>query len=384
MDIREQTEDDFEHVQRIRKLAFGRVNEDAPRIEPGSRGLVAALDGRPAGVLGIGEYAQFFGGRAVPMGGIGGVAVDPYARGRGVASQLLDTALRTMREHGQVLSVLYPTVPELYRTRGWDRAGVFEWTTLPMDRLLAAPKPGTRLRAEPATENTLKALHECYVGLARTVNGMIDRRPPRVDVSKVLEMDTVSVLPGDDGTVRGYLTAQRQSDGGLKVFDLIGTDPDAQLSLLAELKSWTGIVENLQIRITDPGLLSFLTSQQLRYDVGRSTWLMRVVDLPAAVAARGWPTHLRDSAVDIEVVDETAPWHAGRHRIVVEDGSVRCEPGGSGAVTMTARALGPWFSGMHDTHALRRAGLLDGDPADAALLDQLAAAPGVPRLADFF
>ncbi|MEU4745290.1 sterol carrier protein domain-containing protein [Actinosynnema sp. NPDC023658] len=61
--------------------------------------------------------------------------------------------------------------------------------------------------------------------------------------------------------------------------------------------------------------------------------------------------------------------------------SVLVEPGGSGAVRLHARALGPWFSGMQDSHALRRAGLLDGD---AALLDRLVGAPGVPRLADSF
>ena len=63
---------------------------------------------------------------------------------------------------------------------------------------------------------------------------------------------------------------------------------------------------------------------------------------------------------------------------------MRVEPGGTGAVRLHARALGPWFSGAQNTHALRRAGLLDGDLADAAMLDQLVGMSGVPRLADFF
>ncbi|GLZ34449.1 hypothetical protein Lesp02_66360 [Lentzea sp. NBRC 105346] len=384
MVIREQTADDYAEVQRLRKVAFSSVSEDEPPIEPGVRGLVAEIDGRIAGVLGIGEYAQFFGGRAVPMGGVGGVAVDPYARGRGVASGLLDAALRDMREHGQSLSVLYATVPELYRTRGYERAGVYEFTRLPIDRLLAAPKPANRLVAQPATPDMLKALHECYLGLARTVNGMLDRRPPRIDLSKVLGLDVVSVLPGADGELRGYLTAMRLPNSALKVFDVVGTDADAQLSLLAELKSWQGTIENLEVRITDPALLALFTSQQMRHEVSTWLWMLRVVDLPAAIAARGWPTHLRDFVVDIDVTDDTAPWNAGRHRIVSRNGEIRCEPGGSGAVRMHARALGPWYSGMYDTHALRRANLLDADPADAAGLDQLVGTPGVPRLADFF
>jgi hypothetical protein len=65
----------------------------------------------------------------------------------------------------------------------------------------------------------------------------------------------------------------------------------------------------------------------------------------------------------------------------VDNGEVRVEPGGTGAVQVQARALGPWFTGMQGTAALRRAGLLTGD---APLLDQVVAAPGTPRLADFF
>ncbi|MCP2200865.1 GNAT family N-acetyltransferase [Lentzea flava] len=386
MHIREYTEDDLDAVFRLRKLAFNASERPERLARPGTRGLVAELDGKVAGVLGIGEYAQFYGGVAVPMGGIGGVAVDGATRGRGVAAALLDAALPVMREHGQSISVLYATVPTLYRKRGWERAGLFEWVELPMDRVLAAPRPTEFLPSRPAEESDLPALHDCYLEVARTIDGMADRRPPRIDLAKVLELDLVSVLPGPNG-LRGYLTAQRESSdrdmGGLEVYDLIGVDAEAQLNLLASLKSWEGTLEAINLRITDPATLNLLGATPMRYPVRTSTWMLRVVDLPAAVAARGWP-RLANAAVDLEIIDEHAPWHAGTRRIVAEDGTVRVEPGGTGAVRMHARALGPWFSGAQNTHALRRAGLLEGDPTDAAVLDQLVGASGVPRLADFF
>jgi predicted acetyltransferase len=383
--IREFTEDDRDAVFRLRRVAFNGTKPSGPLLRPGSHGLLAEIDGRVAGVLGIGSYAQFYGGAAVPMGGIGGVAVDGAYRGRGIANALLDAALTTMREHGQPLSVLYATVPTLYRRRGWERTGVLEWVELPMDRLLTVAKPAEPIPSRPAEQSDLPALHECYLEVARTIDGMADRRPPRMDVDKVLEMDLVTVLPGPNG-LRGYLTATREPGGDmgrLKVHDLIGVDVDAQLTLLASLASWAGTLEAVDLRITDPATLNFLGGTPLRYSVSTSTWMQRVVDLPAAVAARGWP-RLANAAVDLEVVDEHAPWHAGLQRVVVEDGSVRVEPGGTGAVRMHARALGPWFAGAQNTHALRRAGLLEGDPADAVVLDQLTGASGIPRLADFF
>ncbi|MGW4114714.1 GNAT family N-acetyltransferase [Actinosynnema sp. NPDC004786] len=368
--------DDVGEADRLRRVAFGRVAE--PSSRPGVRGLLAELGGRAAGVLTIKEFHQFWGGATVPMGGVGGVAVDPWARGRGVAGALLDAALRDMREHGQALSALYATVPAVYRSRGWERAGVFEWLEFPLDRMPA----GARVEARPAVEGDLSALHACYADLASTVNGLLDRSAPAIDVSGVLDLDVVSVVPGHDGGVRGYLTAERGLRG-LRVFDLVGRDVTTQLGLLRELGSWAGVLDRAQVRVVDPAVTGLLTNQAIEHTVTTSAWLLRVVDLPAAVAARGWPAArwLRSAAVDLDVVDEHAPWHAGRWRLVVEDGEVRVEPGGGGAVRLHARALGPWFSGMQDSHALRRAGLLDGD---GALLDRLVGAPGVPRLADYF
>ena len=382
MRIREYTEADFDAVVRTRTLAFGPSDPPERIVVPGRLGLLAEVDGQVAGVLGIGEYWQHFGGRPISMGGIGGVAVAPHARGRGVASGLLDAALRTMRERGQSLSVLYATVPALYRARGWERSGVYERIELPMDRLLLSPKGTRRLSTRRATEADLDDLHACYLAVASTVDGLLDRRAPRFTLADVLKLDVVTVAHDEDGVLRGYLTADREKDR-LKVYDVIGVDLDAQLTLLRELTSWAGVLDLVSVRIADPSFSGLLTAQAMRHFPKVSEWLMRVVDLPAAVAARGWPNAaaLRPSTVDLEVVDEHAPWHAGRQRLVVDGGEVRVEPGGTGAVRVQARALGPWFSGMQNTHALRRAGLLEGD---AGLLDLLVGAPGTPRLADFF
>ncbi|MCE6994334.1 GNAT family N-acetyltransferase [Saccharothrix sp. S26] len=364
MRVRELPGDDVEEVDRLRRAGFG-----VPPARPGRRGLLAEVGGRAAGVLTITDFHQFWGGSTVPMGGIGGPAVEPGVRGA-----LLDAALRDLRERGQAVSALFPTAPAVHRSRGWAAGGVLEHLELPLDGLPA----GDPIPSRPAEQGDLPALHACYADLASTVNGLIDRSAPAVDVADVLELDVVSVVPGHDGELRGYLTASRDP-AGWRVFDLVGRDRATQLGLLRQLRDRAG--GRARVRVTDPAVTGLLTDQAVEHTA--TTWLLRVVDLPAAVAARGWPAArwLKPAAVDLEVVDEHAPWHAGRQRLVVEDGEVRVEAGGSGEVRLHARALGPWFSGLHDTHALRRAGLLDGA---GALLDRLVGAPGVPRLADCF
>jgi predicted acetyltransferase len=392
--VRANREDEDEELYRIRRIAFGgpREPDPVPSGNPywpegreGWWGLVAELDGRPAGFLRTRDYRQFFGGQAVPMGGLASVAVDPYARGRGVATALLDRALTGMHEAGQCISALFPSVPPLYRNRGWEQTGVYERMILPFDLLKTLPRSTAHRTIRPARKADLPELRAAYLAFASTVDGMLDRDTAAHQVDRVLELDIVDVVPGAHG-LRGFLTAERPEGERLVVYDLIAEDADTAGTLLRQLASWAGMLQDVSLRVVDPAVRDLLLAQPVLHDVRNHPWMLRVVDLPAAVAARGWPLTalMRPFAVDIEVIDEYAPWQAGRHRIVHDGDTVFCEPGGSGAVRLHTRALGPWYAGSADTAMLRRAGLLDGDAKAAALLDALTGAPRPVRMADSF
>lgn len=391
MIVRPPRDADDEQIYEVGRLAFGGPREPQPdrlwsHRKEGWHGLVAELDDRVAGTLLVYDYQEFFGGEAVPMGGVANVAVSPAARGHGVATALLDAIMPEMRDRGQCISALYPSVPPLYRTRGWEQTGNYERVTLRPELFALLPKPAERLVMRRATEADLPALHDCYLRFARTVDGMLDRTTAPFRLEKVLELDIVEVVPGEDGTIRGYLTGARPEGAKLLVHDLVADDRETALGLLANLGRWAGIMQEISLRIVDPAWWQLLVTMPVVHDVDNHPWMLRVVDLPAAVAARGWPAaaYLAPTSVDIEVVDEHAPWHAGRHRLVVDGGKVICEPGGDGTVRLQARALGPWFAGSADTAMLRRGGLLDGDAAAARVLDVLTGAPKLPRMADSF
>ncbi|MFL6126093.1 enhanced intracellular survival protein Eis [Actinophytocola sp.] len=388
MIIRPPRDADDEQIHEVARLAFGGAREPGPDSlwsnQPGWHGLVAELDGRIGGTLKVRDYQQFFGGTAVPMGGISTVAVAPAGRGHGVATALLDAVLPEMRDRGQCVSALYPSVPALYRSRGWEQTGNYERVKLRPE--LFALLPAARLVMRHATEADLPALHDCYLRFARTVDGMLDRSTAAFQLERLLELDIVEVAPGEDGTVRGYLTGERREGDTLIIHDLVADDRETALGLFANLGRWAGILTEISLRINDPAWWQLLMTQPMLHEVRNHPWMLRVVDLPAAVAARGWPNaaYLASTSVDIEVVDEHAPWQAGRHRLVVDGGKVVCEPGGDGTVRLQARALGPWYAGSADTAMLRRGGLLDGDASAARVLDLLTGAPRLPRMADSF
>jgi predicted acetyltransferase len=382
---------DDEELYHLGRLAFGAPREPEPESlwsqQPGWHGFVAEDAGRLVGRLRVRDYAQYFGGTAVPMGGVAGVAVDPHARGRGVASALIDASLPAMRERGQVISALFPSVPPLYRARGWEQTGNYERVKLRPELFTMLPKPSSPPSLRRVTEADLPAVHDVYREFASTVDGMLDRSTATFVPAELLtDIDVVELAAGPDGSVRGYLTADRPEGEKLVTYDLVARDDQTALALLANLGRWTGIMSEISLRVVDPAWWQLLMALPVLHDVRNHPWMLRVVDLPAAVAARGWPAaaYLAPGAVDLEVVDEHAPWQAGRHRLVVDGGKVVCEPGGTGAIRLPARALGPWYAGSADSAMLRRAGLLDGDPADARLLDMLTGAPHPVRMADSF
>jgi predicted acetyltransferase len=375
-------------IAALLSLAFG-VSPRAERLSDywsqswdGTQGHVAELDGQPVGFLRVRDYRQYFGGAAVPMGGISSVGVEPHVRRRGVASALLTAALADMRTRGQVVSALFQSAIPVYRRTGWENAGTLERVRVGPHEFAALPRPSVDVPVRRAEKADLPAIHAAYTAVASTVDGTLDRATKEFRPERVLELDLALVADPD---VRGYLTAARAGEA-LICHDVVAADPDTALSLLGSLASWSGQLSEVELRIMDPAWWQLLRTRPTDYFPETDPWMLRVVDLPAAVAARGWPAaaHLAPLAVDVEVHDEQAPWHTGRHRLVADGGTVTCEPGGSGAVRLAARALGPWYAGSADSSALRRAGLLDGDPDQSRLLDVLTGAPHPVRMADSF
>lgn len=375
VNVRPLADSDAEAFARMRRLAFG-VTSGAGPAEAWS-GLVAEDATGPVGAIRAWRYHQFFGGKAVPCGGVASVVVLPHAGGRGVAGELLRAAVRLMRDADQPVSALYPTLPAVYRRHGWEHAGAMERLPVPIDAL-------ARLRSDlpvrPAVEADLPHLYAAYLRTASRVDGMLDRSGPAFALGEVLDLDLVHVVPGDDG-LRGYLSADRRGDS-IVVHDLVADDAPAARALLAGLGAWASVAAEASLRLIDPAVDLLVPRVATPVDV--HPWMLRVVDLPSAVAARGWPaaTLAKPFAVDLDLTDADAPWHAGRHRLVWDGDAVTCEPGGSGAVRITARGLAAWYAGAAGTATLRRAGLLDGGPADG--LDALIGGPKPARMADEF
>ncbi|MEV4280020.1 GNAT family N-acetyltransferase [Actinoplanes xinjiangensis] len=375
-------------------LAFGYheqpMPEDWAADSPGRRTLgVFDPAGRLVAKAVDREQGQWFGGRIVPTSGVAGVATAAELRGRGLGRLVLTRLLQGARERGAVISTLFDTTPGPYRALGWEEVGALVYYTVPT-RVLAEIRldPGTTLR--PATEADIPAVDDIYREVARTGTAMMERSGPAFAETPerlLADYHGFTVAVDDTGTIVGYARWDRgpgyDASGKLSVDDLIGLTPEATRTLLAMLGGWASVASTTLIRLgtADPAW-SLLARGDARPE-STQPWMLRVVDAPGAIAARGWPRHLTGE-VDLELADDVCPWHRGRHRLVLSGGDARLEPGGTGAVRLTPRGLASWYAGAATPQQLRRSGFLTGGDADTDELLRTATAGPAPTLHDYF
>lgn len=395
LSIRPLEESDLVAAHKASRVAFGGNRANTPSMEELAKnypqpGVTAwgGFDstGRLIATTQDRVQEQWFGGRAVPTSGFASVTVFPESRRQGVAEQVLTRVLAAARERGAAISTLYRAVSGVYRRLGWEDTGTTTWTSFPSLALGRVRAPND-VRVRAADESDVPAILSTYQAFARSGNGYMDRVGPlfETDPAKVAaSFDGITLAEGPDG-IEGYASWRRGPGHGpgalLHVDDLIAMTSRATAALLSNIGNWGDAVPTVQLRTPADDLVSW----QLPTDGVRQsthTWMLRIIDADAAIAARGW-SPVVSGVVDLEIVDERCPWNAGRRRLRLDAGSGVLSAGGVGAVQLTMRGLALWFAGGTTIAALRQAGLVAGDSTHDALLDAAALGPR-PALLDFF
>ncbi|WP_020521125.1 GNAT family N-acetyltransferase [Catelliglobosispora koreensis] len=330
---------------------------------------------------------QWFGGRPVPTSGVAGVAVAPYARRGGLGRLVLTRLLADARSRGAAISTLFPTTALPYRALGWEEVGALTYTAFPASSL-AQVKASPSITLRPATVDDFPAIHALYAAVASASTGMLDRAGPCFTATAAEALASVNgftVAVNPDGEVCGYASWDRgpgyDATGKLTVYDLIASSSAATASLLAFVGNWASVTPTAVLRLTPDDPARYLFSQVGATVEKTNSWMLRIVDAVAAIAARGWPSTL-DGRVSLALSDPECPWNAGDFVLTFSGGKATLEPGGSGDVAMSPRGLALWYAGVSPA-VLRRAGFLSGDTASDALLQTATAGPP-PSIHDYF
>ncbi|MBN1207123.1 MAG: GNAT family N-acetyltransferase [Myxococcaceae bacterium] len=327
---------------------------------------------------------QWYGGRRVAMAGIGGVGVAPGARGRGLATRLMRHTLEELRSVGFPLSVLYPATQPLYRRVGYEQAGSrFEIRV----QAHALDFEEQSLTVRPIQSSDQAALQEVYRRHASTRQGYLDRAPYIWDrVANPRKETAYGFLVEGSHGVEGYTYLVRRRMVDLKqeisLTDFVAITPAAGRKLL----SFLGEHRSLALEVvwnggpSDP--LLFLLREQTYQVKLLFHWMMRVLDVPAALEARGYPAGV-SGTLHLEVADDLFPDNRGSFILEVSGGTGHVQRGGNGLLRLDVRALAPLYTGFLSPEALRSVGALVADDASVRLAATLFCGPA-PALPDMF
>lgn len=379
------------HVPAEKKERWLRVS-DPDRV-------LGGFDGdRLVGMVRMQPFGQFFGGRAVPMGGLSAVAVTPDWRGRGLAGQLLRASLPRMAERGEHISTLYPAATSLYRSMGWELAGSHAIRRLDPVHLLGLARPDAG-RARPMQDADAPGVRECYRRLAASHDGCLDRTPTWWEHRVAGWRDQSRFVWQDDGgRIEGYVVYQ-QLDGQwsalggdfvIAVNEIVADSRDAILGLWRMLGTWSSQSGELIHRgpVEDPRWL--LDREQRGSMLAEIRWMMRMVDAGAAVASRGFgtglelevPLRLRDPLLDANEGDFALCVRKQQGELSRREAAARAAA--SAGPELAIGGFASLFSGWARCADLERAGLLTGGTREQrSALDAAFAGPTAWMLDEF-
>ncbi|MCK9487157.1 MAG: GNAT family N-acetyltransferase [Dehalococcoidia bacterium] len=350
---------------------------------PTSATMAAFVDGRIASTLGAHDWRTRVNGRSVPTACVTTVGTMPEFRRQGYQRLVMARSLEWHREAGQPLAMLWASFGAIYQRYGYGLASAHTMYTFdPRFVALRDPDPpsqdGYAVRlVDAATHRPLvERLYEAYIA-PRTL--AIERDSVHWEVYWHWEVARrkdrtkyVAIAYDGEAAPQGFLIYSTAEDMGAPFQP--GPDQSMEveqfipLTLEAHRAMWNYIRSHDLVRQVklgfvpedDPTVDMLLEPRELQRRTGDGMWL-RIVDVAAALEARGYETDARGS-VTIAVRDDLCPWNTGTYRLSVEGGQATVRPAsGAPDLAMPVAALSPLYSGFRTATQLARGGRIEGD-----------------------
>lgn len=326
--------------------------------------------------------AQWLGGSRLPCNVIASVFSAAEARRQRLGYKVMLHGLRETRAAGVPLAVLFASTPAFYRTLGFEPAGHRLFWKAPMHQLPTQTEGAQYLPTGPDEQGIL---HELYARYAKGNAGLIDRTDHfwRYHLNPYDGSTIYAYRIEFDGALEGYVSLrQARPNRTLVAQDAVATTTRSARALLAFLSHHQSVADSVVFPDAPQGALhKLIAANGARIEPPAEEWLLRVVNVQAALEQRGYPP--LDARFEIEVEDSALPENSGRYVFELANGHARVRSGGDGRLRLDVRALAAIFSGFSHPSELEAVGLLRGSARDIALFGAVFAGPR-PTLLDSF
>lgn len=259
-----------------------------------------------------------------PLAAVTGVAVKPDHRRQGILTALMRAQFEQLRENRAApIAALYASSGGIYGRFGYSVACAESRLSLPR---AARFKPGVEIDPkrvrEPGADSALGSMRKIHERARTHRPGWLSRD----DEAWHQRVANEHGRPSEIGALRyavhpdGYVLYRAKSGWGdrgpayeLHIQELVALTPGAYAALWRYLLDLDFVheVHWHKASVDEPVVAMLADPRQARRRVTDGLW-MRLVDLPAALAARRY-----SATVDavLEVTDSVCPWNAGRWRM---------------------------------------------------------------------
>ena len=332
---------------------------------------VIAQRGELVAGLMLERVGQVWGQRVVPTALISGVAVRLHARRQGLAGHLLRSSLADMREAGMATAVLYASNDAMYRSMGFEHAGLSLTVSAPP---AAFARPGQVERLPVVRLKDPLPARRLYHRSMVHQDGALDRGEAGWATIAGEHLESVSewiALPGPDNELRGYLCYRLTGvgpDRRATITDFVATDADAVATLQAVVSRMGPLVSEVRLNTSPDDLLWWGLTHPLGPPLRAQPWLLRVLDPARAISSWGFSSSI-SGQLSVRWRDPLFPEDDGDHELVVDRGRGRWQPGGAGTLPLSPRPLAALLTGRANARTLRLSGTGRWSEEQDALLD---------------
>ena len=371
------------------------LTERFSRVLPFERMHAAFSDGEIIAGAGVVPFDLTVPGGPVPCAGVTVVGVLPTHRRRGLLTRLMRAQLEDIRQRGEPLAALWASEETIYGRYGYGIAS--------LDAMMRATRVHAALRPELPHAGVVRLVG--YDDALRVIPGIHDRvrrrtvgffsRSPAWWERKLFDDPARRrgggvlnyALLEHDGKPAGYALYRLKADfegatntGHVDVIEAVGDSPAATRELWRFLLGidWIQEIQCEVLPVDHPLLLLVQRPNKLNWRVFDGLWL-RLVDVPAALAARGYAT---DGRATIEITAD--PLFADNEGTWTVDGGTVRRSKRRADVRLDVQALAAAYLGGFSFAELARAGRVEevarGGLARADALFRVGAKPWCPEI----
>ena len=337
-------------------------------------------------------------GNAVPMGGVSTVGTLPEYRRRGLMSRITLQAFADMRERGQGVAALWASQAAIYQRYGYGMVTVMRNYQVDITDIDFHDGDGGTSEVERLGIATgYDLVKQVYIGFIAHRMCYLHRGRPLWHNNAFEDIDAegpvhIALSRDGDGAPDGYMVYTLRHDRHdhpsrsqeIRIRDLAWLTPGAYRSLWSFVKrhDLVGSVRWNNAPADDPALEFFLEPRLLNARDDEGMWL-RIVDVPMALAGRGWDA---DGELTLGIAeDRIAPWNVGTWRLGVSGGTAEAGPaGGDADIVLPVKALALLYAGRRSARELAALGMLEGGPDALRRADALFATRHAPHCPDRF